>query len=86
MDHVSQVLELLPSETVLMTCTARRQAKRSTELLFERLKESSPHRKLMLIYLVNGWLTKPLIYFSTSFVYDALTVGCRNCAAVKGEE
>ena len=32
----------------------RRQAKRSTELWFERLKESSPHRKLMLIYLANG--------------------------------
>ncbi|KAF8533316.1 RNA polymerase II-binding domain-containing protein [Trichophaea hybrida] len=31
----------------------RRQAKRSTELWFERLKESSPHRKLMLIYLAN---------------------------------
>ncbi|KAI5779690.1 RNA polymerase II-binding domain-containing protein [Geopyxis carbonaria] len=31
----------------------RRQAKRSTELWLERMKESSPHRKLNLVYLAN---------------------------------
>ncbi|CCX15843.1 Similar to UPF0400 protein C337.03; acc. no. O74814 [Pyronema omphalodes CBS 100304] len=66
----------------------RRQAKRSTELWFERLKESSPHRKLMLIYLANEIVqqskVKNRVEFGNAFtvlIVDGAETAYKGCPA-----